>query len=184
MLLLILRRLAVPGAWLAAAVFALHPIQVESVAWMTELKNTLSGLLFLGSVWAYLRFDASRSRRWWALAAALFALGLSAKTAIATLPAALAVLLWWRHGPLSWEKDIRPLLPLFVLGLLAGLFTAHIERRLFGAEGSEFNFSFLQRCLIASHSLWFHLSKLFWPAGLCFMYPRWDVQPMDVWPYL
>jgi protein O-mannosyl-transferase len=184
LLLRILRRLAVPGAWLAAAIFALHPIQVESVAWMTELKNTLSGLLCLGSVAAYVRFDESRSRRWWLLAGALFALGLTAKTAIATLPAALAVLLWWRHGTLSWKRDLRPLAPLFALGLLAGLFTAHLERSLFGAQGGEFNFSFLERWLMAGHSLCFQLGKLFWPAHLAFMYPRWDIRPSVWWQYL
>jgi protein O-mannosyl-transferase len=180
----ILRRLAVPGAWLAAAIFALHPIQVESVAWIAELKNTLSGLLFLSSVWAYIHFDESRSTRWWALAAVLFALGLSAKTAIATLPAALLVLLWWQRGTLSWKSDFRPLLPFFAVGVLAGLFTAHIERNLFGAEGTEFNFSFLQRCLLASHSLCFHLEKLFWPTRLTFMYQRWDLSLSVWWHYL
>jgi tetratricopeptide (TPR) repeat protein len=184
LLLLILHRLAVPGAWLAAAIFALHPVQVESVAWMTELKNTLSGLLFLSSLWAYLHFDQSRSRRWWTLAAGLFVLGLTAKTAIATLPAALLVLLWWQRGSLSWKSDVRPLLPFFAVGLLAGLFTAHIERKLFGAEGWEFNYSFLQRCLLAGHSLWFHLGLLFWPTHLTFMYPRWDISQSVGWQYV
>ncbi len=180
LLLVILRRLALPSAWLVAAIFAIHPIQVESVAWMTELKNTLSGILFLSSVWAYLHFDRTRSRRWWSLAAGLFVLGLTAKTAIATLPAGLLVLLWWQRGSLSWKSDIRPLVPFFAVGLLAGLFTAHIERKLFGAEGGEFNFSFIERCLIAGHSLWFHLGKLFWPANLTFMYERWAIN-QSVW---
>jgi len=184
LLLFILRRLAVPGAWLAAAIFALHPIQVESVAWMTELKNTLSGLLFLSSTAAYLRFDECRNRRWWLLAAVLFALGLTAKTAIAPLPTALVVVLWWRRGALSWRNDLLPLVPMFALGLAAGLFTARIERSLFGAQGWEFNFSFLQRCLMAGHSLCFHLGKFFWPAHLAFMYPRWSINPSHVWSYL
>jgi 4-amino-4-deoxy-L-arabinose transferase-like glycosyltransferase len=184
LVLLILRRLTLPGAWVAAAIFALHPVQVESVAWITELKNTLSGLLFLSSVCAYLLFDQTRSRRWWGLAVGLFVLGLTAKTAIATLPAGLLVLVWWRRGSLSWKSDLRPLVPFFAVGLLAGLFTAHIERKLFGAEGQEFNFSFIERCLIAGHSLWFHLGKLFWPANLTFMYQRWDINPLVWWQYL
>jgi Flp pilus assembly protein TadD len=184
LLIFILRRLAVPGAQLAAAIFALHPVQVESVAWMTELKNTLSGLLFLSSLWAYLHFDQSRNRRWWTLAAGLFVLGLTAKTAIATLPAALLVLLWWQRGSLSWKSDVRPLLSFFAVGLLAGLFTAHIERKLFGAEGWEFNLSFIERILMAGHSLWFHLGKLFWPTHLTFMYPRWDINQSVWWQYL
>ena len=184
LVLLILRRLTLPGAWLAAAIFALHPVQVESVAWITELKNTLSGFLLLSSVCAYLVFDQTRSRRWWGLAAGLFVLGLTAKSAIATLPAGLLVLVWWRRGRLAWKSDLRPLAPFFVVGLLAGLFTAHIDRKLFGAEGPEFNFSFIERCLIAGHSLWFHLGKLCWPANLTFMYQRWDIRQSVWWQYL
>src|SRR5208283_5952881 len=52
----VLKRLEVRAAWLAGTIFALHPVNVMSVAWMTELKNTLSGALVLGAVWAYLRF--------------------------------------------------------------------------------------------------------------------------------
>jgi protein O-mannosyl-transferase len=184
LLFLILRRLAMPGAWLAAAIFALHPVQVESVAWMTELKNTLSGFLFLTSIWSYLHFDQSRSRRWWGLAALCFVLGLTAKTAIAPLPAALLVLLWWQRGNLSWKSDLVPLVAFFAVGLLAGLFTAHIERKFFGAEGGEFNFTIIERCLIAGHSLWFHLRKLFWPTNLTFMYPRWEIRQSAWWQYL
>ncbi|HEY6356880.1 MAG TPA: hypothetical protein VIX35_01465, partial [Vicinamibacterales bacterium] len=73
LLLVILRRLAVPGAALAAIVFALHPVQVESVAWMTELKNTLSGTFYFSAALAYLEFDTSRRRRWYGLALGLFA---------------------------------------------------------------------------------------------------------------
>ena len=91
---LLLRRLKVPGAYLAAAIFALHPVQVETVAWITELKNTLSAVFYLTSAWAYLQFDEERRRSWYALALALFVLGLLSKTVIATLPAALLVVFW------------------------------------------------------------------------------------------
>ena len=84
----ILRRLAVPGAVLAAFIFALHPVHVESVAWITELKNTLSGVFYLGAALAYLRFDTDRQRQSYALALVLFALALLSKTVTATLPAA------------------------------------------------------------------------------------------------
>ena len=87
----LLRRLAVPGAWLAAAIFALHPVQVESVAWITELKNTLSAVFYLGAAIAYLRFDQTRKIRWYLRRLGPFAFGLLSKTVVATLPAALLV---------------------------------------------------------------------------------------------
>ena len=116
----ILRRLRVPGALLAATIFALHPIQVESVAWMTELKNTLSGVLYLGAFLAYLQFDRDRGRHWYLLALVLFVLALLAKTVTATLPAALLVVFWWQRGRLSWRDDVVPLLPFFAIGIGGG----------------------------------------------------------------
>ena len=111
LLLRILRLLEVPGAWLAAAIFALHPVEVESVAWISELKNTLSGAFYLGAVLVYLRFDRGRERRFYLIALGLFFLGLFCKTVIATLPAALLVVFWWKRGKLSWKQDAQPLLP-------------------------------------------------------------------------
>src|SRR5208282_3882680 len=146
----ILQQLKIPGAWLAAAIFALHPIQVESVAWISELKNTLSGVFYFSAVLAYLEFDRNRSRGKWVLALGLFVLGLMSKSVIATLPAALLVVFWWQRGKLSWKRDVWPLIPFFVAGIGAGLFTAWVERKyIFGAEGSEFNFSVVERFLIA-----------------------------------
>src|ERR1039458_2811048 len=171
--LTILRQLEAPGAWLAAALFALHPVHVESVAWMSQLKNTLSGLLYLSSVLAYLGFDRTRKKGLYALALGLFVLALLSKTATVTLPAALLVVFWWKRGRLSWKQDALPLVPFFVAGLAAGLVTVLLERSLYGARGAEFGFPFIERCLIAGHAIWFHLGKLLWPADLLFIYPRW-----------
>ena len=160
----ILRRLEVPGAWLAAAIFALHPVHVESVAWMAQLKNTLSGVFYLGSMLAYLGFDRTGSRRLYALALGLFVLGLLSKTAIVTLPAAMLVIFWWKRGSLSWKQDALPLAPFFLAGLAASLVTVWLEQSLYGARGAEFQFSFLERCLVAGRAIWFHLGKLLWPV--------------------
>ncbi len=184
LLVRILRRLGIPGAWLAAAIFALHPVQVESVAWISELKNTLSGVFYFGSALAYLSFDESRSRRSYAAALGLFVLGLLSKTVIATLPAALLLVFWWRRGRLSWKRDARPLVPFFLAGLAAGLFTAWLERKLVRAEGDAFNFTIIERCLIAGRAFWFYLGKLCWPANLAFIYPRWHVSQAVLWQYL
>ncbi len=180
----ILRRLEVPGAFLAAAIFALHPVHVESVAWMTELKNTLSGAFCLGAALAYLGFDQGRRKGLYALALGLFVLGLLTKTAIATFPAGMLVVLWWKRGKLSWRGDVVPLLPFFLAGLASGLVTVWAEQRIFGATGTEFHFSFAERCLIAGRGFWFHLGKLFWPAEMIFMYPRWPIRGAAVAQYL
>ncbi len=180
----ILRRLEVPGALLAAAIFALHPVHVESVAWISELKNTLSGVFYLGAALAYLGFDRSRRKGLYALALGLFVLGLMTKTAIATFPAAMLVVFWWKRGRLSWKGDVLPLLPFFVAGLGGGLVTVWAEQRIFGATGTEFHFSFVERCLIAGRGIWFHLGKLLWPAPLIFMYPRWPISQAVWWQYL
>jgi tetratricopeptide (TPR) repeat protein len=185
LLVKILRQLKIPGAWLAAAIFALHPVQVESVAWISELKNTLSGVFYLGAALIYLEFDRSRNRGKWVLALGLFAAGLMSKTVIATLPAALLVVFWWQRGKISWKQDVLPLIPFFIMGMGVGLFTAWVERKfVIGAEVSEFNFSLVERLLIAGRVIWFYLGKLFWPVNLAFVYPRWDVSQGVWWQYL
>ena len=181
---LILRRLAIPGAWLAACLFALHPVHVESVAWMTELKNTLSGALYLGAALLYLRFDTSRSSRLYGAAFALFVLALLSKSVTATLPAALLVVFWWQRGRLRWREDLRPLLPFFALGIAAGLLTAFLERTQIGAEGAEFEISLIERVLIAGRAFWFYLAKLVWPVNLTFIYPRWEIDARSAWLYV
>jgi tetratricopeptide (TPR) repeat protein len=183
-LLRILLRLNIPGAWLAAGLFALHPVQVESVAWISELKNTLSGLFFFLSIFSYLNFDETRSRRSYFASLGFFVCGLMCKTVIAPLPAIILVILWWKRGALRKREDIVPVLPLFVVGIAAGLFTAWVERHFVGAQGSAFQLSILQRCLIAARDFWFYLFKLFWPAKLTFIYPRWEISAAAVWPYL
>ncbi|HYP17448.1 MAG TPA: tetratricopeptide repeat protein, partial [Opitutus sp.] len=180
----VLRQLAVPGAWLGAALFALHPVHVESVAWISEQKNTLSLLLYLAAAWAYLKFDDTRSRKFYALGLALFALSLLTKTVTATLPAALLVVLWWRRGTLAWRRDFRPLLPWLLLGAGAGLLTSWIERHYGGAVGDEFTVGWPERLLVAGRAFWFYVGSLVWPFNLNFIYPRWTPDARVVWQWL
>jgi hypothetical protein len=184
LLVRILRQLQMPGAWLAAAIFALHPIQAESVAWISELKNTLSGVFYFGSVLAYLKFDHTRNRRSYAVALVLFVFGLMSKTVIATLPVAILIIFWWKRGKLSWKRDVWPLIPFFLLGTAAGMFTAWVERSLIGAQGVDFKYSVTERFLIAGRVIWFYLGKLIWPLDLIFVYPRWRVSQTLWWQYL
>jgi tetratricopeptide (TPR) repeat protein len=176
LLALILRRLNMPGAKLAGIIFALHPVHVESVAWITELKNTLSGLLYFAAVLCYLRFHRAGARRWYAAALLLFNAALLSKSVTATLPAALLVLIWWQRGRLEWRRDVLPLLPWLVLGIVSGLFTAWVERHYVGADSAAIDLSPLQRILIAGRAVWFYLGKLVWPVNLTFIYPRWELE--------
>jgi tetratricopeptide (TPR) repeat protein len=180
----ILIRLKIPGPLLAAAIFAVHPVMVESVAWMCEQKNTLSAVFYLGSIYAYLGFDESRRPAPYFVALALFALGLMTKTAIVTLPAALLVIFWWRRGTISWNRDVLPLAPFFLVAAAGGLVTMWVERTFIGAAGGEFELSFLQRFLLAGRALWFYVGKLFWPSNLALMYPRWTIDPGDWWQWV
>jgi protein O-mannosyl-transferase len=184
LLVAILRYLRLPGAWLAGFVFALHPVCVEAVAWISEQKSTLSAVFYLAAALCYLHFDRSRRRPQYFLALALFVLALLTKTVTATLPAALLVVLWWRSGRLDWKRDAMPLLPWFALGAAAGMVTEYVERTFVGARGAEFALTLTQRCLLASRVIWFYLGKLIWPANLTFIYPRWTVDAAAWWQYL
>jgi protein O-mannosyl-transferase len=185
-LLRILRRLEVPGAPLAAALFALHPVQVESVAWMSELKSTLSGVFCLGAAFCYFQFRLNDKRRGigYALSLTLFVFALLSKAVVATLPAALLVVLWWKRERLSWKTDVVPLIPFFAVGAALGIFSAWMERTSVGATGEDFQFSFVERFLIAGRAVWFYLAKLAWPEPLIFNYPRWQIGQGLWWQYL
>jgi Flp pilus assembly protein TadD len=177
------QRLAIKGAWLAGALFALHPVNVESVAWISEQKNTLSLVFYLLAALAYLRFDDARKSRDYVIASALFACALLTKTVTASLPAALLVVFWWQRGRIQWKRDVLPLVPWFLVAAASGLFTAWVERHLIGAEGSEYNLDLLQRALLAGRVIWFYFDKLLWPTNLIFTYPHWTVDAKVAWQY-
>jgi tetratricopeptide (TPR) repeat protein len=184
LLLLILKRLSIPGAWLAALIFALHPICVESVAWIAEQKNALSAVFYLSSAMIYLNFDEKRKRSSYFAALGLFVLALLSKSVTATLPAALLVILWWRRGRLNRGRDILLLAPWLAIGIASGVLTAWVEKRFIGAEGVPFALSLAQRCLLAGRAIWFYVAKVIWPANLMFVYPRWTLDPRAWQQYL
>jgi tetratricopeptide (TPR) repeat protein len=180
----ILRQLAVPGAFLGAALFALHPVCVESVAWISEQKNTLSAVFCLLAALAYIGYERGRRPPGYALALVLFVLALLSKSVAATLPAALLVVFWWKRGRLSWGGDVAPLLPWFALAAGAGSMTSWMERTHVGASGGAFALSLAARFLVAGRALWFYLGKLLWPVELTFIYPRWRVDAASPAQYL
>lgn len=208
LLWLLLRRLCIPGAWLAAAVFAIHPVHVESVAWITERKNVLSGFFYLSAILAYMRFsglDVSSAgtfasstaqsptsatsdikRNFWGfytLALGLFLCALLSKTVTCTMPAVILLLLWWKRDRLDWH-NVLPLIPFFLLGAALALTTVWMEKYHVGALGEEWTLSFVERCLIAGRALWFYAGKLFWPYKLTFIYSRWHIDAAIWWQYI
>lgn len=176
----VLSALAVPGAWVAAAIFALHPVHVESVAWITERKNLLSGAFYLGAMLSLVRFTGWPA---YAAGAILFVGALLSKSVTLTLPVALLVLLWWKRERIR-AVELAPLLPLLVAGAAMGLVTATLEKHHVGAQGTDWGFSFVERILIAGRAFWFYLGKIFVPANLTFIYPRWLIDAHSWWQYL
>jgi tetratricopeptide (TPR) repeat protein len=178
----LLSLLELPGAWLAAAIFAVHPVNVESVAWITERKNVLSGVFYLASLFAYIRSAAvgndamvdPRSGRFYALSLVSFACALLCKTVTGSLPAVILLVLWWKRGRIGWA-EARPLLAFFVLAAGFGALTVQLETQHVGAVGRDWDLSFVDRCLVAGRALWFYAFKLLWPAQLVFNYPRWEI---------
>lgn len=198
-----LGRLGLPAAWLAAAAFALHPVCVESVAWVTERKNTLSLLLTLLSAHAWLSWRAEAEERdaaaaegrekrkrkrgspssgpflrrpgvLFTAALALFTLALFAKTTASVLPAVLLVLVWWQRGRLGWS-DVRPLLPFFAVGIGLAYHTAWLEKHFVEAKGDEWAHGLADRLALAGQVTAFYAGKLVWPVDLAFIYRRWNV---------
>jgi len=197
----VVRKLQIPGAWLAAAIFALHPVHVESVAWVTERKNVLSGFFYLVAALGFLHVclpDArapqgeSRSPRRvftrplqvYLFSCLAFVFALLSKTVTATLPAALLLLLWWKRGGKLQRNDVLAMVPPLAIGVAFGLLTAYLEYEQVSARGREFEFSPVERCLIAGRVPWFYLAKLLWPTDLTFIYPRWQIDASCWWQYL
>ncbi len=173
----LLRQLDLKGAWFAAFLFALHPVQVESVAWITERKNVLSMLFFLLSLSRLLKWEMKGARKidaqyLWAFAFFLFAM--ASKTVTATLPAVFLVVCWFR-GKGSLKRAFYFAIPFFLVALLGAAMTSHIEATSVGASGAEWQKPFIERIQIGSRIPFFYLQKLLLPINLCFNYPRWEL---------
>jgi hypothetical protein len=182
----LLKRLQVPGSWLAAGIFALHPVHVESVAWITELKNVLMLLFFLLTLFAWTEFlERPQNKSWpfYFLSLFLFALALFAKTTACTLPIVLLLVLWLKRRPITRARLIQTI-PFFALSLGMGFVTIWWERYHQGTHGKLFEMGLLDRVLVASRAVWFYLAKLAWPVNLTFIYPRWKIDAANPVDYL
>jgi protein O-mannosyl-transferase len=196
-----LRQLKIPGAWLGAALWALHPVMVESVAWVTELKNTQSCLFYLASILCFLKWEESpskegpskkhprrpsserRSLRLFALSLMFFALATFSKPSVVVLPAVLALCIWWRRRRITLANMVS-LAPFAAISAIASVWTIWEQRFHSGAVGPDWAQTWPERFMIAGHATWFYLSKLAWPHPLIFIYPRWEIHSADLTGYL
>jgi protein O-mannosyl-transferase len=203
----VLRQLNVRGAWLGAALWALHPVMVQSVAWVTELKNTQSGFFYLLSIFCFLKWDGQprimpitrikvtedpiasrrrfRNRRslMFALALASFVLATLSKPSVVMLPVVLALCIWWRTGRIRW-RDVAALAPFVLVSALASLWTILEQKFHAGAIGAEWAQTWPERLIIAGRAIWFYVAKLAWPHPLIFIYPRWKIESSQLIAYL
>ena len=172
---LVLQRLQVKGAWLAASLWTLHPVHVESVAWITELKNTQSALFFLGSVLCFLQFEGSRRPRWygWSLLCAVCAV--LSKPSTVVLPLVLLLCIWWQRRKVR-GKDLALTGPFFVISLMMSAVAVVEQHRQIAAQaGESWRLSGVERFLLAGTNVWFYAIKLLWQVRLSFVYPRWNL---------
>jgi len=178
----ILNRLKIPAARLAAAIFALHPVSVASVAWIAERKNTLAMVFYAAALLSYLVFEDTGKRRWYWIAVGAFILGIFSKTAIAPLPLVLLGMAWWRRGGIS-SKDAGRICLFFVLaaaGGALGIWIQHAVDNSFVVRSE----SIPARLAGAGWAVWFYLGKCLWPQHLSFLYPKWHINPKDPLAYL
>jgi tetratricopeptide (TPR) repeat protein len=178
----ILRNLAVPGAWLGAALWALHPVEVESVAWVTEMKNTESGLFYLLSVLCYLQAPRAESSETGSSANGSYGLSLfwaamamASKSSTVVLPVVLCLCVWWRDGCWDW-RNVTRVLPFVLLALAASALSIWTQKlQLAQLTDPQWARSWPERVVTAGVAIWFYLGKLIWPQELMSMYPRWRI---------
>ena len=179
---LLLRRLDIPGAWFAAALFAVHPIHVEPVVWVIGRKDLLASLFAIMAIFLWYRFATGTLRREWPyclLSLLCYAALLVSKSTLLTLPIAFLILIWWKNGRIR-RLEALSTLPFLAIGILYGVLdTRYYQSR----EVIDLGLTFLDHVLIASQSLWFYVGKLVLPTNLIVIYPHWDVNPQSalVW---
>lgn len=189
----LLVQMRLPGAWISALLFAVHPVCVESVAWVSETKNTLSLPLFLLSCifWVKQDEEPNGGRQLWLYLASLgcFLLAMFAKTSVVAMPVVTLLYAWWKRGRIT-KQDLLRAAPLVAISLALGLVTVSYQwGRAIGQEkiivGDLLSVSgFLSRAAIAGMGILFYLATILWPVNLLPIYPRWDVDPPKLWQLL
>lgn len=179
----VLARLKVPGAWLCGVLFGVHPVTVASVAWISERKNTLSMVLFLLALLAWLRFEDTGRKRAYGASGLLFVAAMLAKTSVVSLPVVLLVLAWWRRGRIT-GRDVARASPFFVAGLALAAATVWFHyTKSTGVAGIPYG-SFASRLAATGWIAWFYLYKIVLPIHLMMIYPKWEVDGGSLLSYL
>jgi tetratricopeptide (TPR) repeat protein len=178
----VLRSLQIPGAWMGAALWALHPVEVESVAWITEMKNTLSGVFFLLTILFFVKGLGSRSGRNHGLTLPFAALAMASKTSTAILPVVLCLCAWWMEGRWHW-RNLARVTPIFLMSIAAAALSIWTQRA-GGANDPQWARSWPERLASAGDAVWFYLGKLLWPHPLIMVYPRWQIDAGQWFSYL
>jgi len=187
----VLRSLRVQGAWLGAALWALHPVGVESVAWITEMKNTESALFFLLSIlffvkWLRAKELNERNRGGWDYALSLLfaALAMASKSSTVILPVVLCLCAWWIEGGWHWRNVVK-VVPMFLLSVAASALSIWTQGlQLATATDPRWVRTWPQRLAAAGDAVWFYLGKLLWPDPLITIYPRWQIDAGQCVSYL
>jgi tetratricopeptide (TPR) repeat protein len=186
----VLRSLQIPGAWLGAALWALHPVQVESVAWITETKNTQSGLFFLLSILFFVKWlkakglDGQIGGGWnYALTLLFAALAMASKSSTVVLPVVLCLCAWWIEGRWQWRNLVK-MVPIFLMSIVASAVSMWMVKMAGIAEDPQWARSWPERFATAGDAVWFYLGKLLWPHPLMTIYPRWEINASQWFSYL
>jgi Flp pilus assembly protein TadD len=187
----VLRRLGAPAAWFGAALWALHPVMAESVAWISEMKNTESGLFFLLSILFFLRWleeQKPEGRLRWTTDYSLVLLfafcAMACKSSTIILPVILCLCAWWQERDGWWRKAVftLPLVPMSCLFAVVSVATQTIQSVI--ANDPIPVRTFPARLADAGIAVWFYLGKLIWPHPLVTIYPAWKTDPGSVIDYL
>jgi len=183
----LLARFGLRLAWIGGLLFAIHPVQVESVAWISELKNTLAQPFILLAMISYLNFEQRKNARAYGLALGCFLVAVLCKLSVVLFPFVILLYAWWKRGRID-ASDFKASAPFFAVALLAGLVTT-----LAGVWGKEFTHlpvHFLPpdgiwgRLALAGEALAFYFSKAFLPVELLPVYPLWPVRPFSLVSFL
>ncbi len=176
-------RLRLPLAWLGGLLFVVHPLAVESVAWVAELKNTLALPPLLLAFSAYLDFDESGRRRHYLAALLWFLASLLCKTSGVMFPVVLLLHQWWKSGGIT-GRHLRATIPFFLVSLVLGLVTLHFQHtRAITVANIPMGGPF-ERIAMAGLAAGFYAWKFVVPLNLVPVYPQWQLAPVDATDFL